>query len=152
MTKRTCLIIIAAFCAIVSCKTDQTGLPTPSSNKAIVGTWFLKEEIVGGIIQGFVSTPDTIKGYTTSDYYKFNANNQVYVSTSGSLKPDTVNYSFNSTPTSQTLVVGGFTSTGFTTYSVNKLSVDSLILFNTVTATSQGVTITTNTTSFYAHQ
>jgi len=143
---------MAAFCAVVGCKIDETGLPKPTDNTAIVGTWFLKEEIVGGIIQGFVSTPDTLKGFTTSDYYKFNANNQAYVSTSGSLKPDTVNYSLSLTPTSQTLVVGGHTSTGFISYTVNKLSKDSLILFNTVTATSQGVTITTNTTSFYAHQ
>ena len=149
--KKPVLVLIVILC-ICSCKLDDVGLPQITNNKALDGLWYLKSEIIGGTTGGVALQPDTLAGFTTNDYINFNSDNTVNISISG--PPVSVYnsyYSFNSTIYGQTIVVGSLTNPAGTSYTVNKFTADTLILYNVGSQTSAGIVFTSSTTNLYTH-
>jgi len=152
--KKVIPFLVALIGMVVGCKVDQTGVPTITNNTTLNGTWFLKSVIINGVTGNTPTAPDTLSSFTSNDFYKFTATNTYTASTSSPLAVYTGNYSLLTSSGVQTLNIsapGGSPASGFTAYTVNKLSTDSLILYNSVSTTTAGVTTTTYTTHFYTH-
>lgn len=149
--KRSVLILITIISVSIGCQVDKSGLPSSGNSPLLVGTWYLKSEVIAGIIQGNPSPPDTITGFSKSDYYKFNADNTVNTSTLNPPVIYTSYYNLSTTSNGQQLIIGGSNSKSNASYTVNKLSKDSLILYNTNSQTLSGISVVTNTTSLYTH-
>jgi len=149
--KKLLLIAIALISVIAGCKIDEAGVPTQTPNSLLVGTWFIKSTTSVDPVYG----ASTVTSYTTKDYYKFNSDFTINASSS---QPDTVitgHYSYTNNASGQSIIIGGATASGFTTYTVNKLTTDSLIMATTITIISYGTTITTSyipLTYKFAHQ
>jgi len=149
--KKLLLIIIALVSVIAGCKIDEAGIPTQTSNSLLVGTWFIKSTTSVDPVYG----ASTVTSYTALDYYKFNSDFTINESSS---QPDTVinsHYSYTNDVSGQKIVIGGAYSGSFTTYTVNKLTTDSLIMATTIVITSYGTTTTTSyipLTYKFAHQ
>ena len=146
-------ILFFAMLAVVwgSCQVDKTGIPQLSNNTTLNGTWYLKSEIINGFTGNTVNPPDTITGFTTNDFYKFNTDNTVVYATTVAPTHITAYYSLLTNAGVQTLTIGSPSGGAGYPYTVNKLSKDSLILYNSATSTNAGVTLTTYTTNYYTH-
>jgi len=148
--KKLIFILIAVVAALISCQVNKTTLPAP--NTALVGTWFLKAQVSDNIIQGVPGIPDTVINFTTNDFYKFNVDYTVNVSTSmPTASVATHYYSYAADASGQVVIIGGSNSKNFTTYIVNKLSKDSLLLYSSVSQTLSGVAVVTNTSYMFTH-
>ncbi len=149
--KRLLPIVISIISLLFGCKADKSGLPVPTNNTTLDGTWYLIAESINGTIQGIATAPVTLASFTTKDFYKFNADFTVNISSSLTNTTSTSYYSYISTVNGQTLTIGGSDSENFTTFVVNKLSSDSLLLYNSVSQTLSDVTVVTNTSYTYTH-
>jgi hypothetical protein len=126
------LFILVAFAAIGAyisgCKIDTTGIPNVQTNPLLIGNWYVKATITVGSLSN-----DTVTSYTAKDYYTFNKDNTVKVSTS---LPDTVqttHYTYTTTASGQQIVIAnGGAASNFTTYTISKLSADSLVMASTI--------------------
>jgi len=149
--KKSILIIIALISISMSCKVDQSGVPKLTNNTTLNGTWILRSEIINGFSGSTAAKPDTITHFPQKNYYTFNSDNTVIYLSPASTAVNTNYYSVLTIAGSQTLTLGTSAGGAGLAYTVNKLSADSLILYNTAIATTSGVTATTYTTTFYTH-
>jgi hypothetical protein len=135
--KKPLLIIIAVICVIVGCKVDEAGFPN-ATNSLLLGTWYVKATVSIDPILG----SDTTTSYTSKDYYIFNSNNTVKASTS---QPDTVvttRYSYLNTGSSSQIIFADVYDSGTSTFTISKLTADSLIMSTIITATAGANTST----------
>jgi hypothetical protein len=149
--KNPILILIALITLFVGCKIDVAGVPQSTNNTMLNGTWYLKSKITDNFVGAFASPPDTAKNFTKNDFYTFNADNTVNYASSSNTTIQKNYYSLTTTTSGQTLTIGSAAGGAGNAYTVNKLSIDSLILFTTTTTTPSGVSTTTNVTNLYTH-
>jgi hypothetical protein len=129
------------------CKLDEAGFnqsststtTTGTTNSQLIGMWFIKLTIQKDAIIGTT----TNVSFTANDYFLFNSDNTVKVSYSNPAVVATGTYSYNAT--NKTLTMGNHDDTD--TYTVNKLTADSLIITTTITATA-GTSTTTGTLTY----
>ena len=144
-------ILIALISVIAGCQIDKTGIPVRTNNATLNGTWYLKSEIIATTFDGYPEIPDNITSFTTKDFYKFNPDFTVNISSSYTSGTITNYYSFNTTPTGQTIIIGDTSTPAGISYTVTKLTKDSLVMNNIINQTSYGLTINTNTTLKFTH-
>ena len=144
------ILFLAVLAGVLgSCQVDKTGIPQLTNNTTLNGSWYLKSEIINSFVGNTVNTPDTITNFTTNDFYKFNTDNTVVYATSAAPTPITSYYSLLTNAGIQTLTIGSPAGGAGYPYTVNKLTKDSLILYNTTTTINTGVTYTSYTTNYY---
>lgn len=152
--KKPYLIFITILTVLFSsCQIDRSGLPKTINNPNLYGTWYLKTELIAGSSAGTAPTSYVLHNFNQNDFYKFNTDYTLNFSSSSPPIAYTTYYTFLNTDNGQTLNIGSGPGkhTG-AAYIVNKLTRDSLILFNAVTANDvSGVIYTTNTTLMFAH-
>ncbi|HEY0244239.1 MAG TPA: hypothetical protein VGC01_01640 [Mucilaginibacter sp.] len=149
--KKSIFILIAVVIVIIGCKIDKTGIPAPTSNTTLNGTWYLKSEIIITNFAGFAEYPEIITNFTTKDFYKFNPDFTVNISSSDTTGTITNYYSFNTTSSGQTIVIGNASTPAGINYTVNKLTKDSLVMNNIINEANSGINVITNTTLKFAH-
>jgi hypothetical protein len=138
--KKPLYVLIALICVIAGCKIDEAGIPQAQSNSLLLGTWFVKSAITVDPVYG----TSTQLGFTLQDFYTFNKDNTIKVSTSLPASVASSRYSYMSNASSQTINILDVGDSGFTTYTIDKLTTDSLIMTTNIVATAFG-TITTTT-------
>jgi hypothetical protein len=144
------ILFLALLAGIFAgCQVDKTGVPQLSNNTTLNGTWYLKSEVIDSFSNNTANTPDTITSFTTNDFYKFNTDNTVVYATTAAPAPITSYYSLLTNAGIQTLTIGSPAGGAGYPYTVNKLTKDSLILYNTTTSVNTGITYTSYTTNYY---
>lgn len=151
--RKTTFIVLTLIAIITGCKVDEAGFPEKSTpDKLLVGKWFVKSLLFSASIDGTEIGTNTNEGYTAKDYYIFNADNTYSVSQSVITVVSTGNYSYSSTSAGKKIVMGAGNGYPGITFTISKLTADSLVLVNSTTITANGSTSTTNSTYKFAHQ
>lgn len=140
--KKPLYILIALICVIAGCKIDEAGIPQAQSNPLLIGTWFVKSAITVDPVFGTI----TQLGFTLQDYYTFNKDNTIKVSTSAPASVESSRYSYMNNTSSQIINISDVGDSGFTTYTIDKLTTDSLIMTTNIVTTVFGTTTTTTVT------
>jgi hypothetical protein len=146
--KKPILILLAFVFAMAGCKLDEAGFnqkstPDATTGGALVGMWFIKTQITTGTALGFPIN-DTETTFTANDYYLFNSDNTVKVSTvdkgvgSGT-------YSYNAA--TKKLTISNADSGGI--FTVSKLTADSLVMSTAIAIPALGTS--TNITLKLTH-
>jgi len=136
--KISLLITLVLICAIAGCKIDESRLPQKTAiNPLLIGAWYIKAAV--NTHPGL--TPDTVTSFTAKDYFMFNGDYTVKASSSQPDTSTTTHYIYQSNVSGQQIIIGN-TSNGFTTYTIDKLTTDSLIMDWTLS-----ITVGTATTS-----
>jgi len=127
--KKHLLFIAALIFAIAGCKIDTAGLPQAQKNPLLIGQWYLKSTSSTDPSSGIT---DVYSAYTAKDFYTFNNDNTLQYSSSS---PDTVfksRYSYTDVSSIEKVIIGA--APDFSTYTINKLTADSLIMSTIFTA------------------
>jgi hypothetical protein len=126
--KKTLLFILVIACFVVGCKLDESGFKQSSGDGStsisLLGAWFIKSQIT---LDDPVFANDTVNTFNEKDYYLFNSDNSFKYSSS---YPDTVlagKYAY--TAATQKLSFGPDAEDSYT---ITKLTADSLILSGTI--------------------
>ena len=136
--KRPLLLMLLLCAMITGCKKSST--QPDEVTATIVGKWYIKTLVnTGGINQG------TFTAFTDQDTYIFSADNVVNISNSGQGITAVMNYTYSKAPAQQVVISN---SDRADTYSIIKLTTDSLVMRNTL-STVFGQPLMTNNTPLY---
>jgi hypothetical protein len=149
--KKKLPIAVMLVLFVAGCKIDESGLPnknTVIASGAIVGTWYLKTQVTTGTAFGMPlnDTQNTAAG-DVDDYFLFKSDKTCAISESGPPKvvtPGTYVYDASN----KLLTIADTTDGG--SYTVNKITSDSLVLFISVSV--PALATQTNVTLKFAHK